>query len=330
MNIFEKIYLFFYLKKKFKAIKNQKKLPFPVISIGNINLGGTGKTPFTIALAKEALQRGYEPIILTRGYRGRSKGPLFVTKENSAEEVGDEPLLMAEEGLKVVKSIDRYKGGIYATQNLNLTSSNRVLFLLDDGFQHWQLYRNLDIILVDGMRDKPFGNYHLLPFGSLRSPLTELFDGDMIFITKKRNEFLYKKFKELGLKKVSFAPFKIEGIRNYEGKKIEPEGQKVFAFAGIGSFESFINCLRELKLEIGEYRKFIDHKTYSEKLLKKLYRMSKDFDLIITTKKDFIKIKDKASIFGEKLCYLDISIEIAKEDFEEIFQKISTKHIDII
>lgn len=110
-----------------------------------INLGGTGKTPFTISLAKEAIKKGYYLIILTRGYRGKIKCPVFVSRNQVAEDVGDEPLMMAEEGLKVVKSIDRYEGGIYAIENLKLGLQDRVLFILDDGLQHWQLYRDLDL-----------------------------------------------------------------------------------------------------------------------------------------------------------------------------------------
>ncbi len=322
MNFFERIYLFFYLKRKQNSLKKRRKLPFPVISIGNINLGGTGKTPFTIALAEEAIKREYEPIILTRGYKGKIKGPAFVTKEYSVEEMGDEPLMMAQRGLKVVKSIDRYEGGLFAIEKLNLTPNRRAVFIMDDGFQHWQLHRDLDIVLIDGMRKKPFGNNHLFPFGQLRSPVSELFDADIIFITKKRNEHVYKELTETGLKKVYFAPFKIKVIMSIRGKIVEPNGHNIFAFAGIGSFESFIDLLKELKLTIGGYKKFIDHKKYTDRTVKKIYKLSKDFDLIVTTEKDFIKIKDKCILFRDKLCFLDISIEIEEQAVNEIFRKL--------
>jgi len=94
MNILESLYLFFYQRQKKKALFNQKRLPFPVISVGNLTLGGTGKTPFTIALAKESQKRGFTPVILSRGYGGKLKGPLVVTTEYKADDVGDEPLMM--------------------------------------------------------------------------------------------------------------------------------------------------------------------------------------------------------------------------------------------
>ena len=100
MNIAEYLYYLGLSAKKFFALKNQKRLPFRVISIGNITLGGTGKTPAAIAIAEEAKKRGFQPVILTRGYKGTAQGPCFVTKGGkpllTAAQAGDEPLLMAE------------------------------------------------------------------------------------------------------------------------------------------------------------------------------------------------------------------------------------------
>lgn len=119
------------------------------------------------------------------------------------------------------------------------------------------------------MRDEPFGNYRLFTSGQLRSPLTELFEGDMIFITKKRNESLYKRLTETGLKEVYFVPFRVEGFKSDKDIKIEPHGQDVFFFAGIGNFESFIACLKEINIKIGRYRKFIGNKRYTQRTIKK-------------------------------------------------------------
>ncbi|WP_428723674.1 tetraacyldisaccharide 4'-kinase [Thermodesulfovibrio sp.] len=316
MNIFERLYLFFYLRKKRKELTYQKKLPFPVISVGNLTFGGTGKTPFTVALAKEIKKAGYEPIILTRGYRGKLKGPTVVSKDMNPDDVGDEPLMMAMDGLKVVKSIDRHTGGIYAIEKFGLNEQDKVVFILDDGFQHWRLYRDLNILLIDGIRI--FGNARLIPFGALRSPINEISEADMIFITKKENEKLKQALTEIGFKEIHFAPLKIEGIKDSEGRDIKPYGKKAFAFAGIADFQGFINCLKELNLKIIGQKKFIDHKKYTEKTLKKIEKLAKDAELLITTKKDFVKIKEKATILKQRICYLEISLKINEKSVANV------------
>ncbi len=311
MNIFEGLYLFFYLRKKKKALKGQKKLPFPVISVGNLTVGGTGKTPLTVALAKELKKEGYEPVILTRGYRGRLKRPVIVSEEMNAEDAADEPLMMAMEGLNVVKSADRYEGGIYAIKKFGFSEQHRVIFILDDGFQHWSLSRDLNILLVDGY--KGFSNSRLIPFGPLRSPLSEIFEADIIFITKKENEKLKQALTDMGVKQIYFAPLKVKGLKDFDGREIKPDGKKAFAFAGIANFQSFIDCLNELNLKITGQKKFIDHKKYSERTLKKVEKLARDAEIIVTTKKDFVKIKEKADFLKQRLCYLEISLKINKE-----------------
>ncbi len=315
MNIFEKLYLFFYLRKKKRDLKSQKKLPFPVISVGNLTVGGTGKTPFTIALAYELKKIECKPVILTRGYRGRLKGPVIVTEEMNADDVGDEPLMMAMDGFKVVKGADRYSSGIFAIEKIGFTDKDRVVFIVDDGFQHRKLYRDLNILLIDGF--KGFGNLRLIPIGTLRSPLSEVFEAHMVFITKKQNETIYRSLKNSGIKDVYFAPFKIKGIVRIDGRKIEPAGQRVFAFAGIGNFQSFLSILNDLEFKIAGYKKFIDHKKYCERTLKKILTLADDAELIITTKKDFVKIKNVINL-PQNFCYLEISTEISNQAFDKI------------
>ena len=320
MNLFEKIYLFCYLRKKEKALKNQKKLPFPVISVGNLTVGGTGKTPFTISLTNELKKKGYEPVILTRGYRGKIKKPVIVTKQHTADEVGDEPLMMALEGFRVIKSIDRYHGGLFAINEFRFNQSDKVIFIIDDGFQHWKLYRDLNIVLVDGTRG--FGNGRFIPFGPLRSPIDEVIEADIVFITKRKNEELYKKLTDSGIKNIYFADLKVKCIKHGDGEEIKPLGQKVFAFAGIGNFQSFLELLTSLDLKITGYQQFIDHKQYNKCSIKKILKASKYAELLITTKKDFIKLKQ--SYFNKKLFYLDISMQI--EHIEELLMNL---HINL-
>ena len=191
MNLIEGLYYIGYSIKKYNDLKNQKKLPFKVISIGNITVGGTGKTPATIAIAEEAKRRGFVPVILTRGYKGKIKGPCFVSKGEgpllSEEDAGDEPIIMAEKlkGVPIVKGENRYDAGILAIENLKSEISNlksEILFILDDGFQHWKLFRDKDLLLIDGTN--PFGNKRLLPIGPLREPLRAIGRADIVVITK--------------------------------------------------------------------------------------------------------------------------------------------------
>jgi tetraacyldisaccharide 4'-kinase len=187
----EFLYYLGYSIKKRHVFKNQKKLPHKVISIGNLTLGGTGKTPATIALAEEAREIGFKPCILTRGYRGRARGPCFVSRGErpvlDAYQAGDEALLMAEKlkGVPIVKGKDRYKAGMFALSSLSPALCPD-LFILDDGFQHWGLFRDKDILLIDS--SNPFGNRRLLPLGSLREPISEISRADLIVITKVPSE----------------------------------------------------------------------------------------------------------------------------------------------
>lgn len=182
-------YLGYSIKKRY-ALRNQKSLSRKVICLGNITLGGTGKTPATIALAEEAKKRGFKPCILTRGYKGRAKGPCFVSRGEGPlldeYQAGDEALLMAEKlkGIPIVKGKDRYEAGMFAIQNLKsqIPDLGSILFILDDGFQHWGLARDRDILLIDSIN--PFGNRRLLPLGSLREPIGAINRADIIVITK--------------------------------------------------------------------------------------------------------------------------------------------------
>lgn len=320
MTFIEGLYLFFYNWKKKRALSQRKKLPFPVISIGNLTVGGTGKTPFTIKLAKEALKKGFTPIVLTRGYRGKLRGPIAVSAVDKPEEVGDEPLLMVKRGLKVIKGVDRYEAGNYAIEKFNLTLENKPLFILDDGFQHWRLDRNLEILLIDGI--KGFGNNHLIPLGPLRSPKEESALADMVFITKQENKAVEKEICRLGVKSLYFAPLKVEGVKDENDRLIDIQKKTTFVFAGIGNFESFLKTLEKLEIKVRGYKKFIDHKFYGARNIKDILNEAKEADVILTTEKDFMRLQHYKPFFKGKICYLQISISIPQEALTEIFNRI--------
>src|SRR5512135_2681028 len=144
MHLLEFLYYLGFSVKQYYSVTHQKRLPCRVISIGNITVGGTGKTPATIAVAEEAQKRGLRPVILTRGYKGRAKGPCFVTRGSgpllSVKDAGDEPVFMAErlKGVPIVKGANRVEAGMFAIRELPIgdTEFDQYVFILDDGFQH--------------------------------------------------------------------------------------------------------------------------------------------------------------------------------------------------
>ncbi len=348
---------FYYLGYSFdkrRKLKGQKRLPHPVISIGNITVGGTGKTPATIAIAEDAKKRGFNPIILTRGYKGKAKGPCFVLARkfgssevrdfhtsdlphfcSSALEAGDEPVLMAERlpDVPIVKCADRYEGGMFAIENFKSQISNLkspVVFILDDGFQHWKLYRDMDVVLIDGLN--PFGNRKLLPIGRLREPLKELKRADVFVITKTKNELLAGELKKISPSaSVYFSEYKTVAVRNASGEEFPVEmlkDKKVFAFCGIAKPESFIQTVRSVCEDTAGSKIYRDHHRYSQGDILYLAEQSKALkcDFLITTEKDMVKIKEfQISNFkfqGDNILCLKIDFAADAAFFDEVFKNI--------
>ncbi len=313
MGIPEYLYYIGLSAKKACALRNQKKLPSRVISVGNLTMGGTGKTPATIALAEEAKRRGFSPVILTRGYKGSAKGPCFVTRGEgallSAAEAGDEPVLMAEKltGVPIVKGADRYEAGLFALQHLHpqlQTPNNQLFFILDDGFQHWKLYRDKDILLIDS--GDPFGSRALLPFGKLREPPGAMKRADIVVLTKCKNpegppgkqvEGLIAEIKGYNAN----APVFLSGHSTVEarlrsGEKISPDlikGRKVFCFCALGDPASFWNTVAATGALVAGVLTFRDHYAYSaEDMTKIRVEAGKaGAEWIVTSEKDMIKIR---------------------------------------
>jgi tetraacyldisaccharide 4'-kinase len=305
-------YLGFSVRQRY-SLRNRKRLPCKVISIGNITAGGTGKTPAAIAVAEEALRRGLSPIILTRGYKGTASDPCFVTKGKgpliSVREAGDEPFLMAErlKGVPVVKCRSRYEGGVFALRELGIGDEGfeKHLFILDDGFQHRGLYRDRDVVLIDA--DAPFGNGMLLPLGRLREPPAALGRADIIVLTKTggnsgadSGRFAELK-RQLGTRNqrgaVYLSAHSPVSCRLSDGSENPVEwmaGRKVFGFCGIGSPESFRKTLLSAGAEVAGFRSFGDHYYYKERDISSIKSAAERSGAgwIVTTEKDIIKARN--------------------------------------
>ena len=339
MGIPEYLYYIGLSAKRTYALRYQKKLPCRVISIGNITVGGTGKTPATIALAEEAKRRGFRPVVLTRGYKGSAKGPCFVTRGEgallNADEAGDEPVLMAEklQGVPVVKGGNRYEAGMFALQNMNpqpLTLNSQLLFILDDGFQHWKLYRDKDILLIDS--EDPFGSRTLLPLGKLREPLGALKRADIVVLTKctgpggmQRGEVeeiiaeihTYNAHAPVFLSGHSMVTASLRA-----GEKISPDrikGGKVFCFCALGNPGSFSRTVAATGALLTGFMTFRDHYKYSGEDMAKI-KMEADksgAEWIVTTEKDMIKIRGLD--LPENIIIIGIEFSIEEGFYDAVF-----------
>jgi len=301
-------------------ILKPKKLPRPVISIGNLSVGGTGKTPLTIYTAKKLIQTGFNVCVLSRGYKRKSDETLIVSDGNDIyvdwSYSGDEPYLIAKNGIPVVVSKSRYEGGIKALEFMEVD-----IFILDDGFQHFQLYRDIDIVTVDAT--KPFWNDRLLPEGRLREPRMFYKYADVIVVNKlfslKKQEIkkVVDRLKKLD-KPFFLSSESVETVTDgYTEYPIEfLKGKKVGVFSGLANNQQFFNTVKDLSerfnFQVIEFVSFPDHYNYTD------LKFNKTPDLWLTTEKDLIKIKENTNIFALKYTldldpeYLNILIERLK------------------
>ena len=300
-----------------KNILTSKRLPCPTISIGNITLGGTGKTPMTIYLVQALKQLGYNVAVISRGYKGRAEKiggivsdgkVLLMTPEMS----GDEPYMMSKKlkGVPVIVGKNRFKAG-----RLAISKFDPDVIVLDDGFQHLTLQRDLDIVLLD--YHKPFGNRHLLPRGVMREPVSALLCADVIILTKtdtvnnnETSSFL-RKLRSFERKKPVYRSFHhpfVSKIINREKKIFKKnmqeavgqnsdciKGRNVFAFSGLADNHNFLRTLKSLKCNVSGFMEFQDHHPYSERDLDEILSAAKRSmsECLITTEKDYVRIVHK-------------------------------------
>ncbi len=301
-----------------RGLFQQRRLPCPVVSVGNITVGGTGKTPLVILLAKLLCEKGRRPAVLSRGYGARTKGPVNVVSDGNRirmgwHEGGDEPVLIARSlsGVPVLTGPRRLLTGQAAIGRFGAD-----ILILDDAFQHRALYRDLDIVLVDAVR--PFGNGRLLPGGPLREPAGALSRAHLLIRTggSKGSEQPLPGSPE----KPSFRGFhRPLGIAAGGTGHLLPaaalQGQRVCAFAGIGRPEAFRRSLNELTAEIVSFRTFPDHHPYRRTDVDSLRRLAAETgaDRIVTTEKDGVRLADFPDFLTE-IFLLRIGMEITPAD----------------
>jgi len=310
-----------YLSGRFRT----HELGAPVISVGNLTTGGTGKTPLVEWIADELAQKGRRVCILTRGYGRRRSGTRVIVSNGSevladANQAGDEPLLLAErlKGLAaVICDADRVSAAHWAVENFKSD-----VFVLDDGFQHLRVARNLNILTIDATN--PWGNGRLLPAGILRESPAELARADCIVITRaddsNQTEELQRKIGELSSGPPIFrSHMTIRGLRQVAGRESpvsagEIKASRVAAFCGVGNPESFFSLARRAGYQLCHTQTFRDHRIYSQADIDRVARESnkRGAQFLLTTAKDEVKLR----ALGLALpCYaVDIAIEIENEE----------------
>lgn len=284
-----------------KGIIKPKKVNACVISVGNITTGGVGKTPVVAEIAKYLISKGEKPAIVSRGYGGKlSNKQINIISDGekiyyNAILAGDEPFWLAEnaKGTVVVTSKNRYEAAKYAIEKFGVTH-----IILDDGFQHRKLYRDIDIVLSDS--EKGFGNEKLLPAGPLREG-PEAFKriDKMIIVSKNLDHSRAEKIAKITAKRMKIPTFVCKTEPDYvynikTGQKLQPESE-ITAICAIGQPGQFFDFLKDYKIK--EMISFDDHHQYELKDIQKIKGN------IVTTEKDAVKLKifENNNIFALKL-----------------------------
>jgi tetraacyldisaccharide 4'-kinase len=269
-----------------------------VISIGNIDSGGTGKTPFTEYLARYFLEKGKSVVILTKGYKradddmqvvelGYKNEENKLTNENMGDEsmmiledFMDEPSLKKGKGLLIVS--DSKRSGV----KLADSKFKPDLIILDDGFQHRRILRDVDIVLLNPVYKGP-----LIPSGTFREPFSSTKRADLKILNYK-----FKDIREYNIIKLGTIPtfnYVLDGFYNVKNEALDKTDFTAFAFCGIGDPDSFRDLLKNNEIKVADFLSFPDHHNFKEDEVKNLinrFRQSKA-DLILTTQKDFVRFK---------------------------------------
>ena len=330
-------------------ILRDKTLGVQVIAIGNLTVGGTGKTPVVEKFARELRDEGRNVAILSRGYRSKptpfhiwllnkillreDQNPPRVVSDGKSllldsDSAGDEPYMLASNLRDVIVLVDkdRVKSGRYAIEKFGCDT-----LLLDDGFQYWHLRgRRHDVVLID--RQQPFGNEHLLPRGTLREPPSHLARAHTIFITKsdgnttELRERIAKLNPNAPIIECIHRPLYFEDVFTGERKGLELlAGKKVASLSGIAQPESFEQSLVKLGGELVYSKRFADHHRFTQQeILNAINRAKKrQAEIIITTQKDAVRFP-KIDRRDLPFYFMRVEIQIVNgaNDFQDCVRKI--------
>jgi tetraacyldisaccharide 4'-kinase len=324
----EFLYYNAFLSKKLiysSGILSRQKVDVPVISIGNISVGGTGKTPAVISAARVLKRYFKNPGILSRGYKSRYAWSLNLYCDGKRTLLGpdwsgDEPMILQKKlGLFCgVSCKDRARGAEYLVKKLGVD-----VILLDDAYQYWKFERDLNILLID--KTDPFGKNRLLPVGRLREPVSSIARADMVIVTRANHEGPYT-LKSIFSVIKKYNPNAVCAVsNNLSGSFYQPgpsefiksslENKKIVPFCGIGNPGAFFNDLIKNRALIENKFVFPDHYEYKKKDIENIIKKAGPHT-IVTTLKDWVKIEHlKMNFSGVSIGYYDLEADFPVSDF---------------
>jgi tetraacyldisaccharide 4'-kinase len=304
-------YLINFIWDIYWRLKRPVKVSAKVISIGNLSVGGSGKTSLVAAIARKMQSDGLKLAVVARGYGRPEGGPISFRGSDNIDwhKTGDEPAMLA----KMIPGLKIYVDSSKTEAAKRAAAEGNEYIIIDDGFQHRKLYRDIDILCISS--NKPFGNGLLLPSGILREPKRAIKRADIMVafgdrpIDKSR---LYNK-------PVFRATRKISSIKNSKGVVASIAEKKLVAFCGLGNPDSFRVNLGETGCKIAEFIEYRDHYVYNEKDISKVTDKIKNLgaDGVVTTLKDYVKIESLWPLEIPIYC-LEIAIEL--ENVEKFYK----------
>lgn len=277
----------------------------PVISVGNIEVGGTGKTPFVISLIKLLLKKNIKPIVVSRGYKRKTKQLIHINKNNikqhSAETIGDEPfhIIKTIKNVEIIVAHNKKKAFKYINDIKGFDC-----VIIDDGFQSRYLNRDIDIVLLNMSRH--LNRFSLLPLGLLREGVSSLQRADFLYYFKGKNQ----KFKEAKKLSVNFSIMKLDKGGFSVVEKVDSK-IKLMGCVAIGDPDYFKMTLNDLKIKVNKIIKFKNHALYSKNELQTIKKELNSFDGIVITEKDFVKFPE--DFVSQNLIYV-IKMNIIIDD----------------
>lgn len=311
-----------------KGLKESRSLPCKVISVGNITVGGTGKTPVVEYIARQLTERGLKVAILSRGYKGTAHNPVNVVSDGQTifmepHQAGDEPYMLAKRlrDVPVIVGADRYVTGSYGVEHFHVD-----VLVLDDGYQHIKVKRDVNILLVDGERG--FGNGHLFPRGPLREPLSNMERADFVLVTKCKKPAqgvgasgFMPDFSKIKAKPLTFCsgyePLNLQSFWTGNKESVSViTGKKVVTLSGIANPSSFTALIKSLGGNVLHEEAFPDHHAYSPKDLHGVMKKAENLgaDMIVTTEKDAVKIEEIDERVRIPFYYLQIGLDLFGDD----------------
>jgi len=293
---------------------NCESAPIPVVSIGNITVGGSGKTPVVEKLADLLKNAGFRPGIITRGYKRNRKGTFCIdAKNDTADNVGDEPLMLAQRTLcPVVVGVNRI-----AAIEKGVEEHGIDVAILDDGFQLKNIRKDVEVLVLDGTMLKK--NNNLFPLGPNREPMERVNDADIVLLNKgEPNAEVFELIENKPVYRMHYSPLYLYNVKYRRmGHYNILKGKRVLAFAGLGDNESFFKLLRTLEAQVVYEVEYPDHHAYSQKDIDELASYT-DVACKVTTEKDAVKLIR----FNVPDNFFALSIEASIERENDFFESI--------